>query len=204
MAAVLEESPEDPQEDPSEDPQKDPSKAVESQSGLKPIRRLTSDDRLAKIIPSTLARTEFMYYSRFVRDFVRSDYNFAAAKMAVARNGKLRAIENEFRVADAWLGKTITAISKRHQRVMPVSAEKIELEIKHALSGRLVRLLEQYDRLFIGTMRCQMALTVTSRERQSILDAAEARINQIPFLCIPDANQFASDGTHVPGSGIES
>ena len=196
MAAVLEELP--------EDPLKDPSKAVESQSGLKPIQRLTSDDRLAKINPSTLARTEFMYYSRFVRDFVRSDYNFAAAKMAVARNGKLRAIENEFRVADAWLSKTVAAISKRHQRVMPVSAEKIELEIKHALSGRLVRLLVQYDRLFIGTMRCQMARTVSARERQSILEAAEARINQIPFLCIPDADQFASDGTHVPESGIES
>jgi len=195
MAAVLEESP--------EDPQKDPSKAAESQSGLKPIQRLTSDDRLARINPTTLARTEFVYYSRYVRDFVRSDYNFASAKMAVARNGKLRAIENEFRVADVWLTKTITAISKRHLRILPVSGEGIELEIKHALSGRLVRLLAQYDRLFIATMRGQMALTVSARERQTILDAAEARINQIPFLCIPDADQFASDGTHG-GSDNES
>src|ERR1700692_3322930 len=119
MAAVLEESP--------EDPQKDPYKAAGAQSGLKPIQRLTSDDRLARINPTTLARTEFVYYSRYVRDFVRSDYNFAAAKMAVARNGKLRAIENEFRVADVWLTKTITEISKRHLRILPVSGEGIEL-----------------------------------------------------------------------------
>jgi hypothetical protein len=183
-------------------PKKPPAPSTaESQSGLKPIQRLTSDERLARINPTTLARTEFTYYSRFNRDFLRSDYSFAAAKMAVARNGKQRAIENEFRVADAWFAKMLKSIMKRHLRIVPVTGELIELEIKHALSGRLVRLLVQYDHLFIATMGGQMARTVSDHDRQTILNAAEARIKQIPFLCIPDTDRFTSDGLLIPDSG---
>jgi len=57
---------------------------------------------------------------------------------------------------------------------------------------------------FLPNRKMPAAVTIDVPEGTSILDAAEARINQIPFLCIPDAAQFASDGTHVPGSGIES
>ncbi len=170
----------------------------ESTSGLKPIQRLISDDRLAKIVPATLAKTEMQYCSRFARDFIRSDYNFCAAKMAVSRNGKLQAISNEFRIADEWFKKAFAWIEYKGGRSVPVEWETITLEIKHNTSGRLVRLLSQYDLLFIKTLRALMGSTISAHHRQIALDAAEARIKQIPILCIPDVEHFSEDGTLSP------
>ena len=66
------------------------------------MNRLTNDSRLARINGDTLAKTELPYYSLYAREFLRADFNFAAAKMTVARGGKLIAIESEFRTAEAF------------------------------------------------------------------------------------------------------
>src|SRR5438067_1118482 len=50
-------------------------------SGLKPIERLTSDTRIARINPESDTTTVLRYSSQFARDYIRSDYNFCAAKI---------------------------------------------------------------------------------------------------------------------------
>jgi hypothetical protein len=74
----------------------------------------------------------------------------------------------------------------------------VTLEIKHAMSGRLVRVLSMYDQLFLKTMEALMFRSVTPQTRQAALDAAEIRVKQIPFLCIPDNNRFAPEGVLLP------
>ena len=167
-------------------------------SGLRPIARLTSDDRLARINPETLAKTELHYYSAFAREFVRSDYNFCAAKMTLARGGKLLALEAEFRNAEAFFKKAIGWASRLHGRSTGHAPETVTLEIKHPLSGRLVRLLTIYDQLFIKTMEALIARTVMPLDRKTALGSAEARIKQIPFLCIPDNDRYAPEGVLLP------
>ena len=169
------------------------------QSGLRPLKRLTSDSRLARINADTLARTELPYYSLFAREFVRSDFNFAAAKMTVARGGKLLAIEAEFRVAEAFFKKALDWANKLPGRRTPTQPEMVTLEIKHAMSGRLVRLLSMYDQLFLKTMEALMLRSLTAQTRQAALEAAEARVKQIPFLCMPDNDRFAPEGVLLPG-----
>ncbi|WP_321794773.1 DUF1845 domain-containing protein [Caballeronia sp. J97] len=185
-------------------PDEDPNKLTPSrndsadQSGLRPLNRLTSDSRLARINGDTLAQTELPYYSRFAREFLRSDFNFAAAKMTVARGGKLIAIEAEFRVAEAFFRKALDWANKLPGRRTPTQPEMVTLEIKHAMSGRLVRVLSMYDQLFLKTMEALMLRSVTPQTRQAALDAAEIRVKQIPFLCIPDNNRFAPEGVLLP------
>jgi hypothetical protein len=169
-----------------------------SESGLRPLSRLTSDSRLARINADTLAETELPYYSKFTREFLRSDFNFAAAKMTVARGGKLIAIEAEFRAAEAFFKKALDWANKLPGRRTPVQPEMVTLEIKHAMSGRLVRLLLMYDQLFLKTMEALMLRSVTAQTRQAALEAAEIRVKQIPFLCIPDNNRFAPEGVLLP------
>jgi hypothetical protein len=167
-------------------------------SGLRPIARLTSDDRLARINPETLAKTELHYYSEFARGFVRSDYNFCAAKMTVARGGKLMALEAEFRKAEVFFRKALGWASRLHGRSVHLDPETVTLEIKHPLSGRLVRLLMIYDQLFLKTMEALVARTVMAHDRKAALDSAEARIKQIPFLCIPDNDRYSPEGVLLP------
>ncbi|MDR5777114.1 MULTISPECIES: DUF1845 domain-containing protein [unclassified Caballeronia] len=170
------------------------------ESGLRPLKRLTSDSRLDRINGDTLAQTELPYHSLFARDFLRGNFNFAAAKMTVARGGKLIAIEAEFRIAEAWFKKAIAwadALPKRQTIVYP---EMVTLQIKHAMSGRLVRLLTIYDQLFLKTTASLLARAISAESRQSTLDAGEARIKKIAYLCIPDNDQFAPEGVLLPGS----
>lgn len=164
------------------------------ENGLRPLNRLTGDDRLARINPETLAKTELRYYSSFAREFCRSDYNFCAAKMTVARGGKLLALEAEFRNAEAFFKKAMGWANRLHGRSTGHSPETVTLEIKHPLSGRLVRLLTMYDLLFLKTMEALITRTVMPHDRKSALDSAEIRIRQIPFLCIPDNNRYAPEG----------
>ncbi|AQH05495.1 DUF1845 domain-containing protein (plasmid) [Burkholderia sp. KK1] len=189
-------------EAPDEDPKQTPALGNESgaQTGLRPLNRLTNDSRLARINGDTLAKTELPYYSLFAREFLRADFNFAAAKMTVARGGKLIAIESEFRTAEAFMKKALAWAGKFPGRRAPTPPEMVTLEIKHAMSGRLVRLLSMYDQLFLKTMEALMARTMTAQVRQSALEAAEARINQIPFLCMPDNDRFAPEGVLLPDS----
>jgi hypothetical protein len=170
----------------------------DASGGLRPIKRLTSDDRLARINPETLAKTELHYYSAFAREFVRSDYNFCAAKMTLARGGKLLALEAEFRKSEAFFRKAFGWANRLHGRSVHLDPEAVTLEIKHPLSGRLVRLLTIYDQLFLKTMEALVARTVMAHDRKAALDSAEARIRQIPFLCIPDNDRYASEGFLLP------
>jgi hypothetical protein len=174
------------------------SSAQGTSTGLRPIQRLTSDDRLARIHPETLAKTELRYYSAFAREFVRSDYNFCASKMTVARGGKLIALEAEFRNAEAFFRKALGWAGRLHGRGVHLDPETVTLEIKHPMSGRLVRLLTIYDQLFLKTMEALVARTVMAHDRKAALDSAEARIKQIPFLCIPDNDRYAPEGVLLP------
>ncbi|MDT8842610.1 AcaB family transcriptional regulator [Paraburkholderia fungorum] len=182
------------------DPQRNspPGAPTPGPSGLRPLKRLTSDDRLARINPETLAKTELRYYSTFAREFCRSDYNFCAAKMTLARGGKLIALEAEFRNAEAFFRKAMGWANRLHGRSTGHSPETVTLEIKHPLSGRLVRLLTLYDQLFLKTMEALVTRTVMPHDRKAALDSAEARIRQIPFLCIPDNDRYASEGMLLP------
>ncbi|SAK98482.1 hypothetical protein AWB76_07538 [Caballeronia temeraria] len=185
---------------PDEEPTRATPQSNESaaESGLRPLSRLTSDSRLARIHAETLAQTELPYYSKFAREFLRSDFNFAAAKMTVARGGKLIAIEAEFRAAEAFFKKALDWANKLPGRRTPTQPEWVTLEIKHAMSGRLVRVLSMYDQLFLKTMEALMFRSLTPRTRQAALEAAEIRVRQIPFLCIPDNNRFAPEGVLLP------
>jgi hypothetical protein len=178
-----------------------PSAATEPlDGGLRPIKRLTSDDRLARIHPETLAKTELFYYSDFARTFVRSDYNFCAAKMTVARGGKLIALETEFHTAEAFFRKALAWASRLHGRSAALKPESVTLEIRHPMSGRLVRLLTIYDQLFRKTMEALIGRSVMAQDRQAALDAAAARIREIRQVCIPDNDRYAPDGALLPGS----
>ncbi|WP_454829702.1 DUF1845 domain-containing protein [Paraburkholderia xenovorans] len=176
-----------------------PSAAAQTGAGgLRPIKRLTSDDRLARINPETLAKTELLYYSDFARTFVRSDYNFCAAKMTVARGGKLLALEAEFHTAEAFFRKALAWANKLHGRSTGLEPERVTLEIKHPMSGRLVRLLTIYDQLFSKTMEALVGRSVMAHDRKSALDAAAARIKQIPILCMPDNDRYTPEGVLLP------
>src|SRR5258708_12455588 len=61
-------------------------------SGLKPIARLTSDSRVARIVPESDAVTVLLYSSQFALDFIRADYNFCASTIAASLGGKARAL----------------------------------------------------------------------------------------------------------------
>lgn len=171
-----------------------PNESLTGATGLKPIQRMLSADRLARIHPETLAQTELRYSSVFARDFLRSDYNFCAAKMTIARGGKLTALEAEFRLAESWFKKANAWVESRSRRAVSVTPETIVLEIKHPLSGRLVRLVSLYDQLFIRTLEGLMAQSVASYERQGALDNAESRIKKIAYLCIPDLDRYTPEG----------
>jgi hypothetical protein len=171
---------------------------AEIESGLKPLARLTSDDRIARIIPDTHAQTEFEYYSKFVREFLRAHYYFCSAKMSVARGGKRIAIEEEFRVADEWFKRALAQTNKLPRRNLSIKPERATLEMKNALSGRLVRLLSIYDVIFVRTLEGLFLGAVSSHQRKSALAAAEARLHQFPFICAPDNDRYASEGILLP------
>ncbi|MFL9995311.1 DUF1845 domain-containing protein [Paraburkholderia sediminicola] len=179
-----------------------PSPVVDSSSGtgLKPIARLTSDSRIAKIIPESDARTVLRYSSQFARDFIRSDYNFCAAKMAVARKGKVRALDSALRETSEWLSKAIAWVEKHNARELRMEYEEIELLITRPLAGSLVRCLTQYDRLWVRTLEAQLARKfATDDAREIALANAEKRIRHICHVCIPDNDQYAADGSRIDG-----
>jgi hypothetical protein len=188
MAAVLE-LPPDP-----ERPEK-PALSVTSASGLKPIERLTSDSRIDRIIPESDTLTVLQYSSQFARDFIRSDYNFCAAKITVARGGKLHALDTAVREASEWLKKSIDWVARHNARSIELPHEVIELKITRPLAGALVRCLTQFDRLFVATLEAVLAEKIQSTDRANILANAERRIRHIAQVCIPDNDQYDFDGT---------
>lgn len=164
-------------------------------SGLKPIERLISDSRIERIIPDSDAVTVLRYSSQFARDFIRRDYNFCASKIAVARGGKMRAIETALRDASEWLRKATAWVEKHNARPITLPHEVIELKVTRPLAGLLVRCLTQYDRLFVGTLEAVLAEKLKGEERETILANAAKRIRLIGQICIPDNDRYDFDGT---------
>jgi hypothetical protein len=188
MAAVLDTPPEPDRPERSDDPK------LKSVSGLKPIERLTSDTRVARIVPESDTATVLHYSSQFARDFIRSDYNFCAAKIAVARGGKVQALQTALRDASEWLRKTSEWIARHDARPIEMLPEKIELVITRPLAGLLVRCLTQYDRIFVGSIAALLAEKITSTDRANILANAEKRIRHVVQICMPDNDQYDFDG----------
>lgn len=164
------------------------------QSGLKPIKRLTSDTRLAKIIPQSHAAFEVQYCSLFVREFIRSDYNFCAAKVTIARGGKVKALDAGFRQTEEWLRQTIEWLDAKPSRTLPVSYETIQVTVTHPLAGRLIRLLSQFDRIFVKSMEAKAGLKISSGDCDNIMTNASKRVKNIARLCEPDNDRYHPDG----------
>ncbi|PCE30324.1 AcaB family transcriptional regulator [Burkholderia ubonensis] len=173
----------------------EPALRLATSTGLKPIQRLTSDSRIDKIIPDSNAVTILHYSSVFARQFIRSDYNFCAAKIAVARAGKVRALEVTLRETADWMRKATAWVEKHNARALTFPNEQIELKVTRPLAGLLVRCLTQYDRLFTATMEAQLAEKITPQDRANILKNAEGRILQVRTACIPDNDRYDADGT---------
>ena len=103
--------------------------------------------------------------------------------MTVARGGKLIAIESEFRTAEAFHEEALAWASKFPGRRAPTPPEMVTLEIKHAMSGRLVRLLSMYDQLFLKTMEALMLENHEALQvRQSALKGCRGTHQSNPFL----------------------
>ena len=195
MAAVLEQTPEPaPRPAPGVSAQPDQSTVAAPPSGLKPIERLTSDTRLARINPESDAKTVLRYSSQFARNYIRSDYNFCAAKIAVARGGKVRALETALRETSEWLRKTEQWLLKHQVRPVELPHELIELTITRPLAGLLVRCLTQYDRVYARSTERVLTQKITGEERARLLNNAERRLKQIVQICMPDNDQYDFDG----------
>ncbi|MBU9589521.1 DUF1845 domain-containing protein [Burkholderia multivorans] len=176
-------------------PAADPAVRLATSTGLKPIQRLTSDSRIDKIVPDSDAVTILHYSSVFARTFIRSDYNFCAAKISVARGGKVRALEIALRDTADWMRKATAWVEQHNARALTFPSEQIELKVTRPLAGLLVRCLTQYDRLFTASMEAQLAEKITPQDRANILKNAEGRILHVRTVCIPDNDRYDGDGT---------
>ncbi|KVN06865.1 AcaB family transcriptional regulator [Burkholderia diffusa] len=176
-------------------PTDEPPVRLATSTGLKPIQRLTSDSRIDKIVPDSDAVTILHYSSVFARTFIRSDYNFCAAKIAVARGGKVLAVQTALRETADWMRKATQWVERHNARALTFPYEQIELKVTRPLAGLLVRCLTQYDRLFVASMEAQLAEKITPQDRANILKNAEGRILHVRTVCIPDNDRYDADGT---------
>jgi hypothetical protein len=167
----------------------------ESQSGLKAINRLQSDSRIAKIVPTSDNEITLQYYSRYARDFLTRHYNFCAAKLAVARNGKTLGIDLGFKDAEDWYIKANAWAADLDVSPYPLFAESITLSVPHPSAGRLLRLLSEFDRFFVNLAGAALAGSISGEGHERALNNAQARINTIHYLCRFDADHFEIDGT---------
>ncbi|MBU9210940.1 AcaB family transcriptional regulator [Burkholderia multivorans] len=168
---------------------------VPSGTGLKPIERLTSDTRYAKIIPDSQQLTVLRYTSLFTRNFVRSDYNFCATKISVARGGKLRALDVTLRETSAWFSKANAWVEEHGARSLPWPSESIELEVKRPLAGQLVRCLSQFERLYRRAQEARNEDMFSADRCNAMLANAEKKLKHIVQVCIPDNDQYDFDGS---------
>jgi hypothetical protein len=167
----------------------------QSATGLKPIERLTSDDRIARIIPTADYGTDIEYYSGFARDFIRAHYNFCAAKMTVARGGKKLALDFGFRDSEEWLGKAIAWANKLEFQSIPMLAEVVHVSITIPLAGRLVSLINDYDLLFVTLTAAVFAGSITNDERNKAFKNASRKIMAIHQICVPDTDRYDVGGS---------
>lgn len=165
-----------------------------SSSGLKPIARLVGEDRIKRIVPETAASAQVTYSSVYVRDFLRSAYNFCSSKFSVARSGKTRALDEKFREAELWFEKAIAWHANKSQTPIPIETDTVEVQVTHPLSGRLIRLLNQHDRLFALAIFARVANSISALEFEGTMKVAGSKIASIHQSCIPDNDRFAADG----------
>ncbi|MGB8420250.1 DUF1845 domain-containing protein [Paraburkholderia sp.] len=178
-----------------EGPDQDANKPKQSVTGLKPIERLTNDDRIARIIPTADYGMEIEYYSQFARTFIRAHYNFCAAKMTVAREGKKLALDYRFRESEEWLEKAIVWANKFEFHRIPMVPASIHVSITVPLAGRLVNLINDYDILFMSVSGAAFAGSITNDERNGVLLNASRQVLAIQQLCVPDSDRYDIGGT---------
>lgn len=166
-------------------------------SGPKPIQRLLSQDRVSRIIPDTDSGTVLTYCSDFVRDFVRSDWNYCTSKMSVATKGKILALDTRFREANAWMDAKLAWSRSFRRRNVSLRYDKREVVVTHSLAGRLVRLLNQHDQLFANVLGAYMARNIDDVQKDDALIGAARHIRAIHRLCIPDNDRFSRDGKQL-------
>ncbi|KAF7962402.1 hypothetical protein AWV80_22175 [Cupriavidus sp. UYMU48A] len=116
----------------------------------------------------------------------------------MARDGKVRALDEAFREAEEWFGRVNEWLLWKNQLEFAIGYESVVLEVPNALAGRLLRLLNQYDKLSSATLFAQIGRSISGTERDTQLDIASRRINVIHALCIPDNDRFADDGSRIP------
>jgi hypothetical protein len=138
------------------------------------------------------------YQSVFVRTFIRSDWSFCAAKFAVARRGKVKALDNAFRDAEEFFRTALAWIGEKPQRAVHLTSDLYSLEMTHPYCGRLMRLMTNYDKLFADTLFALVSMSISPQDRQSALWAAERRFAAIKRLCEPDNSKFNEDGILAP------
>lgn len=182
-----------------EAPSQEPDSSLDSQqpavpSGPKPIQRLLSQDRVSRIIPDTDSGTVLTYCSDFVRDFVRSDWNFCTSKMSVASKEKILALDTRFREANAWMDAKLAWSRSFRRRNVSLRYDRREVVVTHSLAGRLARLLNQHDQLFANVLGAYMASTIDDAQKDDALIGAARHIGAIHRLCIPDNDRFARGG----------
>lgn len=178
--------------------QADTPEQAKPDTGLKPITRLISEDRIGRIVPEMSTRVEVSFSSVFTRRFLHDDFYFCAAKCSVARDGKVKALDEAFREAEEWFARVNEWLAWKNQLEFAIGYESVVLEVPNALSGRLLRLLNQYDKLSSATLFAQIGRSISGTERDTQLDIASRRINTIHALCIPDSDRFANDGSRLP------
>ncbi|WP_354676792.1 hypothetical protein [Cupriavidus plantarum] len=174
-----------------------PSDTPSAHQGPKPIQRLLSEDRVSRIVPETDSGTVLTYCSDFVRDFVRSDWNYVTSKMSVATRGKVLALDMRFREANQWMDDTLAWSRSFRRRPLSLRYDKREVLVTHSLAGRLVRLLNQHDQLFANVLGAYLAANIDATQMEAAMGGASRHIRAIHRLCIPDNNRFSRDGKLV-------
>jgi len=168
-------------------------------SALKPLVRKSGEGRLARIEPATRDAHQLVYKSPFVRNFLRGDYNFCAAKIPLARDGKIKAIDNKFLEIENWFTSANRWLSGKPQRPFELESDSADVQVTHPLVGRLIRVLMQYDSIFGCTIFALMANSITADDRRNTLETIENKIKALKSLCIPEPTRFDADGNLQPG-----
>lgn len=175
--------------------EQDPPK--KSASGLKPIERHNSEERLSRLTPTTASATLHAYCSKFARDFLDAHFYYASSKFVVARGGKVKALDEAFRDAEEWYGSALSWLSTTDQVEIPLFYEEKEVKVSHSFAGRLLRLLMQFDRIFVETLYSQECGSISPDQRATTIQIAAKRITAIHQLCIPDTDKFDPDGALI-------
>lgn len=164
-------------------------------TGLKPIARLTNDDRIARITPTADYSTDIEYYSLFARTFIRAHYNFCASKMTVARGGKKLALDFQFRESEEWMGKAIAWANHFEFQKIPMQCETVSVSVTIPNAGRLVSLINDYDQLYIATSAAAFMGSITNDVRNKTLLKASSKVMAIHTICVPDSECYDVGGS---------